>query len=230
MLANASLRIATMERWDYQKANLKEFNAEVYGQEIADEVEQANQEAMQNGWVPDYGQVPWKMGIYSGSNAANWRSSGKRWREEAFGKLETIVVAAPDMGITAMYADYVLPVAHHYERHDFMLEPRTPYTQVLDEAVPPLGESKDDFAVYEALAKAISDRATERSIAPIEDNFMGFMPVSRDLTQYHKLFTMNGSITTNKAVCDFLLQINEGIPVDNFDELANKGIVKAGTR
>jgi anaerobic selenocysteine-containing dehydrogenase len=221
-----TLRIATMARWDYQKANLKEFNAEVYGDEIAAEVDKAFQQSIENRWHPDYSLTPWKMGIYSGSNAANWRSSGKRWREEAFGKLETIVVAAPDMGITGMYADYVLPVAHHYERHDFMLEPRTPYTQVLDEAVPPLGESKDDFAVYEALAKAISDRATERSIAPIEDNFMGFMPVSRDLTQYHKLFTMNGSITTNKAVCDFLLQINEGIPVDNFDELAKSGIIK----
>jgi len=221
-----TLRIATMARWDYQKADLKEFNAEIYGQEIADEIDQANQEAMQNRWQPDYGQVPWKMGIYFGSNAANWRSSGKRWREEGFGKLETIVVAAPDMGITGMYADYVLPVAHHYERKDFMLEPRTPYAQVLDEAVPPLGESKDDFAVYEVLAKAISQRATERSIAPVADNFMGFMPVERDMTRYHELFTMGGQIKTNEDVINFLLPLNEGIPSDTFEDMAQKGIVR----
>jgi len=221
-----TLRIATMARWDYQKADLKDFNTEIYGKELADNIDKYFQKSMDNNWFPDYGKTPWKMGIYSGSNAANWRASGKRWREEAFDKLETIVVATPDMSITAMYADYVLPVAHHYERHDFMLEPRTPYAQVLDEAVPPLGESKDDFAVYEALAKAISVRATERNIAPIEDNFMGVMPVTRDLKLYHALFTMNGTIMNNKAVCDFLLQRNDGIPVTSFDELAHKGLVR----
>ena len=44
-----------------------------------------------------------------------------------------------------MYADYVLPIAHHYERQDYMLEARTPYVQVLDIAVPPLGEAVDDW-------------------------------------------------------------------------------------
>ena len=52
---------------------------------------------------------------------------------------------APDMGITALYSDYVLPIAHHYERQDYMLEARTPYVQVLDAAVPPLGEAVDDW-------------------------------------------------------------------------------------
>ena len=51
-------------------------------------------------------------------------------------ELETIVTLTPDMSATAMYSDYVLPIASHYERKDFMLESRTPYIQVLDEAVP----------------------------------------------------------------------------------------------
>jgi len=221
-----TLRIATMARWDYSKANLKEFNAEIYGAEVAAEVDAAYQQSIANRWHPDYEQVPWKMGFYFGSNAANWRASGKRWREEAFAKLESIVVATPDMSVTAMYADYVLPVAHHYERKDFMLEPRTPYAQVLDEAVPPLGEAMDDFAVYEKLAAAISRRARERNIAPIADNYMGFMPVSRDLSKYHELFTMGGQIKTNEDVINFLLRINTGVPVDNFAEMAQQGIVR----
>ncbi len=84
----------------------------------------------------------------------------------------------PDMSATAMYSDYVLPIASHYERKDFMLESRTPYAQVLDEAVPPLGESVDDFTAYQRLVEAISRRATERGIAPVEDNFFG-MPIVR---------------------------------------------------
>jgi DMSO reductase family type II enzyme molybdopterin subunit len=222
-----TLRIATMARWDYQKADLKTFNAEIYGDEIAAEVEDAYQQSLQNNW-PDYSNdlVPWKMGLYFGSNAANWRASGKRWREDAFGKLESIIVATPDMSVTAMYADYVLPVAHHYERKDFMLEPRTPYAQVLDEAVPPLGESMDDFAVYEKLAAAISARATERDIAPIDDVFMGFMPVSRDLKKYHSQFTMGGKIRSTEDVINFMLRINPAVPVNNFKEFAQQGMVR----
>ena len=34
-----TLRIATMARWDYQHADLKSFNAEIYGEEIAADVE-----------------------------------------------------------------------------------------------------------------------------------------------------------------------------------------------
>jgi len=221
-----TLRVATMARWDYAKADLKEFNAEIYGEDIAAGIEAAYQQSIQNRWHPDYSTVPWKMGFYFGSNAANWRSSGQRWREEAFTKLESIVVATPDMSVTAMYADYVLPVAHHYERHDFMLEPRTPYAQVLDAAVPPIGESKDDFEVFKVISAAISRRAEERNAPLIDDNYMGIMPVQRDLRQYYNHFTMNGEISSMRDVADFLLRINHHIPVDNFDDLARQGIVR----
>ncbi len=60
---------------------------------------------------------------------------------------------ATDMGVTAMYSDYVLPIAHHYERQDFMLGPGRPTLQVLDAAVPPLGEAIDDFELFVAPQK-----------------------------------------------------------------------------
>ena len=81
----------------------------------------------------------------AGHNTANWRAAGTRFRENVLAKLDTIVTMTPDMSVTAMYSDYVLPVAHHYERQDFVMEGRTPYIQVLDRAVPPLGESEDDW-------------------------------------------------------------------------------------
>ena len=197
----------------------------MYGNELAEKVDKYFQESIENGWFPDYSDVEWKMGIYSGSNAANWRASGKRWRSEAFDRLETIVVCAPDMGMTAMYADYVLPVAHHYEREDFMLEPRTPYVQVLDKAVEPLGESMDDFDIYKAFAKAISERAKARGIAPVEDNFMG-MPVTRDFTLYYDQFTMGGEMQTNRDVVQFLIDHNHGLPQVPFEEMAARGMMR----
>ena len=220
-----TLRIAGMTRWDYTHANHKELNRQVYGDELAEHFDKYYQESIDRGWFPDYGLHPWKMGIYAGINAANWRVSGKRWREEGLGKLETIVTMTPDMSVTAMYSDYVLPIAHHYERKDLMLESRTPYLQVLDEAVPPLGESVDDFEAYRRLAEAISRRATERDVAPVEDNFHG-IPVMRDMTKYHELLTMNGQIKSTKDIAQWLLDNNPGFPKVKFEELADRGFMR----
>jgi nitrate reductase alpha subunit len=165
------------------------------------------------------------MGFYMGSNTANWRASGKRFREREFEKLDSIVTFATDMGVTAMYSDYVFPVSEHYERHDMMLENKTPYIQVIDAAVPPLGESVDDFVVFYRLSKAISERAEALGVVPVDDNFMG-MPVKRDFRQFHALFTLNGRYQSMKDVVNYLISHNPGIPASNFDELAAKGIIR----
>ena len=109
----------------------------------------------------------------AGHNTANWRAAGTRFRETVLAKLETIVTMTPDMSVTAMYSDYVLPVAQHYERQDFVMEGRTPYIQVLDRAVPPLGESEDDWQIMARLAKAISEKARARQLPPVKDVIYG---------------------------------------------------------
>ena len=221
----AAFRVATLSRWDYVHANMKEFNENIYGKELADEVDEHFNESVKNGWFPDYSKKPWKMGIFSGTNAAAWRSSGKRWRETAFGKLESVVTFATDMGATAMYSDYVLPIAHHYERHDFHLEPRTPYMQVIDKAVEPLGESVDDWTAYNRLTEAISIRAKERGISPIPDNVVG-VPFERDFTKYHDEFTDEGKISSVKDVISFLLNNSSGIEKIDYKELAERGFAR----
>ncbi len=219
------MRGTTLSRWDYTHADGQALNREVYGEEIANRFDHYFQESVRKGWFPDYSRLPWKMGFFLGTNAANWRASGKRWREEAFEQLDHIVACATDMGVTPMYADYVLPVAHHYERQDLMLWPWTPYLQVLDAAVPPLGESVDDFELLERLARAISERAQARDVKPIEDNVNG-MSLKRDLTQFHRLFTKDGAYTSMRDALDFMLAMNPGLPKESFDTLAQNGITR----
>ena len=98
-----------------------------------------HQKSLETGWIPDYSKTPWKMGIMAGHNPANWRATGKGWRKSALEALETIVAMTPHMSVTAMYSDYVLPVADHYEREDFIMEGRTPYVNAINKAVAPLG-------------------------------------------------------------------------------------------
>jgi len=220
-----TMRVATLSRWDYTHAGGEAMNREGYGDAVADHFQKYFQASIENRWFPDYGGTPWKMGFYLGSNAANWRASGQRWRREAFEKLDHIVACATDMGVTAMYADYVLPVAHHYERQDIVLWQWTPYLQVLDAAVPPLGESVDDFELFRRLAKAISERAVARDMTPIEDNYFG-MPVKRDFRQFYEMFTKGGAYTSMRDALDFQLAVNPNLPKASFDTVAKNGLTR----
>jgi DMSO reductase family type II enzyme molybdopterin subunit len=219
------LKVAAISIWDYARGDGKGLNTQVYGEEMANKVDSAYQQSIKNGWLPDYSKTPWRMAFMAGHNTANWRASGTRFRDTVLAKLETIVTMTPDMSVTAMYSDYVLPVSHHYERQDFVMEGRTPYLQVLDEAVPPLGESVDDWTIMDRLAKAISAKAAARQLAPIKDTFYG-RPIEHDYTKVHDLYTLNGTVKSTRDVAQFLLDNSAGIPKISFEELAKKGFVR----
>ncbi|MEQ1802815.1 MAG: molybdopterin-dependent oxidoreductase [Gammaproteobacteria bacterium] len=219
------LKVAAISVWDYAKADGKALNAKTYGNEVADHFDKHYRESINNGWLPDYSKTPWKMAFMCGHNTANWRAAGTRFRETVLAKLETIVTMTPDMSVTAMYSDYVLPVAQHYERQDFVMEGRTPFIQVLDRAVPPLGESEDDWQIMARLAKAISEKAVARKLPPVKDVIYG-KPVEHDYSKVHELFTLNGKITSTRDIAQFLIDNSQGIPKMSFEELAKKGFVR----
>ncbi len=220
-----AMRVVSGETWDYEHASMKELNEQIYGKELAELCDERYQYSVGEKYFPSYGDKGWKMGIFAGNNGASWRASGKHWRETGFHDLETIVAIVTDMGTTAHYADYVLPIAHHYERADLMLQSRIPYVQVLDRAVPPLGGSVDDWTANERLARAISEQARRRGIGAIRDEVDG-RTVRRDFARYHDLYTMGGNVKSVKDVAQFLLNTTVGVPKISFEELAAKGIVR----
>lgn len=220
-----ALRVVSGTTWDYDQGKMKELTAKLYGQELADEYHARYEFSRDEGWFPDYGRKAWKMGFFAGNNGANWRASGNRWRETAFGQLECIVTLTPDASVTSHYSDYVLPIAHHYERTDIVMQARTPYAQVLDAAVPPLGESVDDWEAFRRIAEAIERRAKERGISAFRDNVDG-RTVRRDLARCHQIYTMEGRVKDTRDVVQFIINTTPGIPKMSFQELAQKGIVR----
>lgn len=228
------LNVAAISLWDYVHSDGEQMNRDVYGDGVADRVAEHHAEAVANRWIPDHSKAPWKMAIMAGHNPANWRATGKKgFRAKAFEKLETIVGVTPHMSITAMYSDYVLPVADHYEREDFILEGRTPYVQVISEAVPPLGEAMDDWSVFERLSRAISKRARERGIAPVKGQAFG-RPVEWDYTKFNDMYTSlvmdDGSarpVTRTRDVVDYIVANSTGMSqVRNYENLRDKGLIR----
>ncbi|RMG47950.1 MAG: hypothetical protein D6723_15675 [Acidobacteria bacterium] len=220
-----SLRMLSGTTWDYEKGHMKELNEKIYGRELAETIDFYYQKSIREGWFPSYGNKGWKMGIFAGNGGPGWRASANHWRATGFDQLDTIVALVPDMGFAAHHADYVLPIAHHYERADLMFHARLPYVQVLDAAVRPLGEAVDDWTAMYRLLEAVSQRARERGIPPIEDEVNG-RKFKRDFTQYLDLYTMNGRIKSIKDVAQFLLDRTPGVPKVSFDELAARGIIR----
>ena len=220
-----ALRLISATTWDYDHADMKDLNERMYGKQLADNFDKHYKKSIEEDWFPDYSKSGWKMGIFAGNNGANWRATGSFWRKTAFDELETIVSLTPDMGVTSMHSDYVLPIAHHYERDDLMLQSRVPYLQVLNEAVSPLGESVDDWEANRRLAEAISKRAVARGIKPIMDAVDG-RSVRRDYTKTLELFTMGGRINNSKDVAQVIINTSHGLPKITFEELSEKGIVK----
>ncbi len=219
------LRIVAMSLWDYAHAGGRDNNARNYGEEYANHIDSHYKEAIGKYWIPDYSKKPWRMALLAGHNPVSWRAGGDRWRESALAKAEMLVAITPDMSATAMYSDYVLPVAHHYELQDMTYEGRVPYVQVIDAAVPPLGESLPDWKIQRALIKKIAERAKERGIAPIQDNMFG-QPVERDYTLAYEQFTMNGKISEPTQLVEFMLENSMGIPNVSWEEFAQKGFIR----
>lgn len=218
-------RLVSATTWDYEHTGMKELNERIYGKALAEDYDSHYRHSVDEKYFPSYGEAGWKMGIFAGNNGANWRASANQWREQGLLKLETIVAMVPDMGVTAYYADYVLPIAHHYERADLMLQSRIPYMQVLDQAVPPLGESVDDWTAIERLTRAISKRAKERGIGAFRDDVDG-RTIRRDFKRYHDLYTMGGRVKSVKDVAQFIINTTVGVPKVSFDELAAKGMIR----
>jgi DMSO reductase family type II enzyme molybdopterin subunit len=226
------LKVAAISIWDYAHAGHEETNRQVYGDQLADRVESHYRQAIDNGWLPDYGRIPWKMGIMAGHNPGNWRATGQGWRDNALLKLETIVTMTPNMSVTAMYSDYVLPIADHYEREDFVMEGRTPYVQVIDRAVAPLGDSVDDWQALERLMKAISARAAERGIAPVKHTVFG-QPVESDYAKAHEQFvTLIGDdgkpfkVTSSGQIADYIIKSSPGMSKVSYGALQEQGMIR----
>ena len=186
------LNVAAIALWDYVHSDGEEMNREIYGDGMADHVAKYHSEAV--GRIAGYPTTRRCPGRWPSWRATTRPTGGPRASLDSArrrsSKLETIVGMTPHMSVTAMYSDYVLPVADHYEREDFTMEGRTPYVQAISEAVPPLGESKDDWDVLEiASLAAISEPRAARGIAPGRGIRSSASRSSWDYTKFHEIFT-----------------------------------------
>lgn len=83
--------------------------------------------------------------------------------ERAWTRPETVIVNEHSWTATARRADIVFPVTTPLERDDIMINRRDPALIWMSPAFAPMGEARDDYAVFAALAGrlGVADRFTE---------------------------------------------------------------------
>ncbi|PTW59875.1 biotin/methionine sulfoxide reductase [Breoghania corrubedonensis] len=80
--------------------------------------------------------------------------------EAAWRRPETIIVHEPWWTPTAKRADIVLPATTTLERNDIGGTSRDPHVFAMPRLIDPVGEARDDFAIFRALAERLGCRQT----------------------------------------------------------------------
>ncbi|HUH98512.1 MAG TPA: nitrate reductase subunit alpha [Anaerolineales bacterium] len=102
-----------------------------------------------------------------------------KYRDEApTGKLDLVVDLNFRMDTSALYSDIVLPAATWYEKTDLNSTDLHTFVNPMQAAVPPAWESRNDWDIFKALARRVSELAKVHLPQPIRDLVM--IPLQHD--------------------------------------------------
>src|SRR6185436_57968 len=101
------------------------------------------------GQYPDIRLVYW-----AGGNPFHHHQDTNKLRR-AFARPETVVVHEPWWTATARHADIVLPATTSLERNDIGGARRDNFIMAMQRAITPVGEVRNDFAIFSALAERL---------------------------------------------------------------------------
>jgi len=89
---------------------------------------------------------------WAGGNPFHHHQDLNRLRR-AWARPETVIVNEWCWNSLAKHADIVLPCTTPLERNDITLTPRDPYLVMMDRAVEPAGEARDDYDIFRGIAR-----------------------------------------------------------------------------
>lgn len=177
-----------------------------------DDLQEMIKESVTKGWMPHWGE--YSAMILWADNAFRRNKSLKKYRERVLSLAsEFYVNVNTRMDSTALWADYVLPAASHYEAWETRMFPYHRFINVFTAPSAPVGEAKPDWDIIALLCKKIQEIAKRRGIRHFEDPAQG---VTRNLDTIYDDFTMGGSLKTAFDAAKWL--------IDNSPELGGKTI------
>ena len=185
-------------------------------------------ESLQKEWMPVFpARTAPKAWITGGNNVLRRSNLPQNMLAHLWPQLQVIVDINPKLTFTGMHADYLLPAAGYYEKPGIKYPVAyVPYMHYCDQAVKPLGESKDEWEIYALLAEKVEAIARKRNVSselpPCHPN----LPV--DLKTVSERFTMNGRFGPKdaEAVNAEIIASSPSVDYLSVDELKKTGFGK----
>jgi dimethylsulfide dehydrogenase subunit alpha/complex iron-sulfur molybdoenzyme family reductase subunit alpha len=184
-----------------------------------DELQAMVEESIETGQMPYYGPV--KAMILMGDAKFRRNKSGARYRERILREASELFVAVgPRMDSSALWADYVLPAASHYEAWDLRITPLHRFANVFTAPVPPIGEARPDWDIVVLLCEKLQERARARGFGPYADG-----PIQRNLATAYDDFTMGGKLLTDYDATRWIVANSPELGGASLEEGAQHGFI-----
>jgi anaerobic selenocysteine-containing dehydrogenase len=162
--------------WYWQAGYDKRWNTPGWGDDsLPRTFDDYFNEALEKGWWDGLDhprpELPPQVLIECGGNMLRRTRGGKTaLLDTLWPKLKTIITIDFRMSQTALYADYVLPAAQHYEKLGFSM----PSVHVMnltfsDESAEPAGESRNEWDIFQGIIERMSEIAAERGLTEYDD-------------------------------------------------------------
>ncbi len=214
----------TVSSIGYHYSGTKEYLNDAVAEEYPHALQEYWDEALEKEWEDLYpASGPPRAYISGGSNLIRRSNQTQSFIDNIWARIKVAVVVDQKMCFTAMHADYFLPAAGWYEKSGIKYSMAyAPYLHYCDAAVPPLGDSEDEWEIFWLLAEQVQRVARERDLEP----FTNCGTEAHDWKEIHDIYTyhgeygakdcerVTGAIIDDSAVCG-------GVTVG---ELKEKGI------
>ncbi|CBL45592.1 Dimethylsulfide dehydrogenase alpha subunit [gamma proteobacterium HdN1] len=189
------------------------------------------QESQSKDWMPVPNKHKIKAWFTGGNNVLRRSNLPQRMLKEMWPNLELIVDINPKLTFTGMHADYLLPAAGYYEKPGFKYTVAyIPYLHYCDTAVPPIGDSKNEWDICCLLADKIQEVALARDLQPVE----GCRGHVRDFRTFGDKFTYQRTYGVGDAegVAQIILDYStptKGFTIEELKKVGAKKYTSAGS-
>lgn len=231
-LSQGSVCTTNASSLNYNHHGIKEdLGRELEGESYPRPLDSYVQESQDKGWMPVPNKQKIKAWITGGNNVLRRTNLPQRMLKEMWPDMELIVDINPKLSFTGMHSDYLLPAAGYYEKPGFKYTVAyIPYLHFCDTAVPPLGESKNEWDIFCLLADKVQEVAQARKLAPVTacgGHVRDFQKIG-DNFSYQREYGVGDAEKIAQLILDFSSS-TEGFTLKEMKKVGVKKFTSAGT-